>query len=133
MKDFDAELLSSPEEDRRFRFYGHEFTRRRSVKPETLAKIEDLYMLESSAEHVKALDEIIILFLVPEDAEKWRALREPDDSPVTTHDMRALMEWMMEEDARLPTRPSSDSQDGAGDTERSSTEPSGSEGAIRAA
>lgn len=162
MKDFDSDKRPVPltDEEMRFTLRGETFTRRDKVRPEAIATIEDSAYEPSSLGVIEMMDRGILEYLVPEDADRWNAVRgkelpqvfspeeqawaDADDpyaelrerakrNPVELHELQAIGKWLVEIETRLPTTRPSASTDGPNSTEPSSTDASSSEEATRAA
>lgn len=105
-RNFD-ELLS---DERTFVVRGETFTWR-DVKPEVITG-----MLESGNgdDPWAAQDAQILHFIIPEDHERWKALRARDDDPVTIRQFNAIYQFLVEQVTDLPTTPPSTSAPGAG-------------------
>lgn len=131
MKDFDRDRPDpKPEQDRRFKLRGLEFTVRPFVRPEALGTIEDTPLMTSSLEILQAIDTAIMMYLEPEDHDAWRRLRENEDDAITLDELQAIAEWLAENEARRPTPASSASTGGRASTMDSSEALSGSREAI---
>lgn len=116
-KNFDG-LVSS---DRTFVVRGETFTWR-DVRPEVLtafADAEDKDGKDDADSIWKSIDQQILLFVVPEDHERWTSLREREDSPVTIAQLNAILEWLVGEQTDRPTQTPSPSASGPGKTGRS--------------
>lgn len=128
MKDFDQEREARSGGDRRLRIGGEEFVRRDGVRPEVLARYEDLQPGTASAEVLKVIDEIVLAFLEPHDGahDRYLALRQREDGALTTADLNALVQWLVSEEAGRPTQASSPSTAGRDTTGTPSTDSSSS-------
>lgn len=156
MRNFDSDNRPVPltDEDMRWETRGQTFTRRDKVRPEAIATLEDAAYEPSSLGVIDMMDRGILEFLVPEDADRWNAVRgkawpreydtetqewsDPHDphaelraraqhDPVQLHELQAIGKWLVEVETRLPTTRPSASTDGPPNTERSSTDASSSE------
>lgn len=127
MRDFD-ELLS---QDRTFKVGGEVFTWR-DVRPEVLALFDmpfpeengkkDPDLPKKQATYVWDLaDAQILLFIVPQDHERWKDLRKREDGAVTIQQIEAIVSWLMEQQTGRPLATSGPSQVGPGPTATSST------------
>lgn len=106
MKDFDQERAGRGTEDREFRIAGEVFTRRVTVRPETLSAWNGLSPVDADAHALQVCDETIMAILVPEDVAKWEDVRGRTDEPITAEDMGLIVQWALEGMARRPTDPS---------------------------
>lgn len=119
-KSFD-DLVSS---ERTFVVRGETFTWR-DVRPEVLTafKPEENGDKDKDPEDNsgiwKQLDEQILLFLVPEDQERWTNLRAREENPVTIVQLNAILEWLVGEQTDRPTQTPSPSASGPGKIARS--------------
>lgn len=127
-KNFD-ELLK---DDLSFILGGETFTMQ-YVKPEVMAAWEDSPDPETAQDSIEDADERIKLFLLPGDAKRYEELRANEEAKVTSHQLNALLRWMVEVQTGRPTVTASDSQPGPGSTEASSTAPSPSRAQRRSA
>ena len=115
-KSFD-DLVSN---ERTFVVRGETFTWR-DVRPEILTAFQPSESEEKKDENDnsgiwKQLDEQILLFLVPEDQERWLNLRAREDNPVTIVQLNAILEWLVGEQTERPTLTPSPSASGRGRT-----------------
>lgn len=155
MKNFDRDERPVPltEADMTFELRGATFSRRQKVAPEAVAMIEDSAYEPSSLAVLRMMDDGILMYLIPHDRDLWDAVRgkpwQPEDEdaadpwadvraraesdPVQLHEIKAIGEWLVEVETRLPTKQPSVSTDGPKSTEPSSTDGSSSEEATRAA
>lgn len=127
MHDFDAdraERALSPDE-RRFRAGGREWMARSSVRPETLARFNDL--LERIRLRETVGDDAIIAILddvvrncIEQDASEWDAAREQQENTITLEMLWAIASHCTRSVSGRPLPPPSDS----GDTPSSSGTPS---------
>jgi hypothetical protein len=115
-RNFD-EILSS---ERTFVVQGETFTWH-DVRPEVLDTI--LAPSENGKEENMwtRQDEMILEFLVPEDHERWKKLRERTDKPVTIAQFNAILEYLVEAQTERPTVTPSPSATGRGKRAASST------------
>jgi hypothetical protein len=115
VKDFDAErhahMLTA--DARTFTIGGETFTYRASVRPEVLFEIAELDTDRPTGEVFAVMDRMIVNMLEPGESgdagERWFALRQRDDDPITIDDLNALVEWLVEAQAGRPTQPPSSS------------------------
>lgn len=115
-KNFD-ELLS---EERTFVVRGETF-RWRDVRPEVLTAMGSAIGDDTDPNNIwKAQDEQILLFIHDEDHDKWKALREREEDPVTVRQFNAILEWLVSEQTDRPTPTPSPSASGRGRTAASS-------------
>lgn len=127
MKDFDAKRKARMDRDRSFKIGGEEFTMRAGLRPEVLIPWEQLTEETSAAEVLQILDSIVLDFLEPygDSHDRYRALRERVEEPITLQDLQELVEWLIAEQTGRPTgQPSSSTPSavppGTGSTEGSS-------------
>lgn len=120
-KNFD-DLVSN---DRTFVVRGETFTWK-DVRPEVLTAFEiEEPEKDKDGNPVddggiwKSIDDQIMLFIVNEDQERWKALRARDDNPVTIAQLNAILEWLVGEQTDRPTQTPSPSASGGGRTGRS--------------
>ena len=106
-RNFD-ELLSS---ERTFVVRGETFTWQ-DVRPEVLDHI--LTPSENGADMWEKQDETILRFLVPEDHERWKNLREREKDPITIAQFNAILEFLVEAQTERPTETPSPSATGRG-------------------
>ena len=115
MKDFN-ELLA---QDREFKVQDQTFTWK-DVRPEVLTAFEINANGDDPSAVWGLMDRQILLFLPPEEQEKWKKLREDEEKPVTIAQINAILTWLMEEQTGLPTEAPSPSASGRGSTAASS-------------
>ena len=117
MKDFDTLLA----QDRTFKVRGETFTWR-EVKPEILSSWEPAKKNGKEEDDVWAIMDQQVVFMLETDVERerWKALRDREDKPVTIAQMRSILEWLVEEQTGRPTEPPSTSVPGRGSTAASS-------------
>jgi len=119
VKDFD-ELKAS---DRDFKVSGETF-HWRDVRPEVLTSFEPSENGDGDANAAwRLMDDQILLFIVPDEHDKWRELRARDDEPVTIGQMSAMIQWLMEQQTGRPTEAPSPSA--AGRTRTAATSKAG--------
>lgn len=116
-KNFD-ELLS---QDHTFIVRGETFTWR-EVRPEVLTSLRKLEIDDETDPNLvwEALDEQIMKFLVPEDRERWKRLRQNEDTPITIRQLNAILEYIISEQTERPFEMPSPSVSGRGRTAVSS-------------
>ena len=139
MRDFDQERAERATLDHTFTINGRQFRFRRSVPPETFAKVADLqsgshrdffsipgsepdgggepltvYRQPSEVEVVGILDGLFLEFLEPDSHGAWRLVREDTENPVTYLEMWSLIDYMVSVQMGRPTRAVSNS--GGGDS-----------------
>ena len=108
MKNFDDMLP----DDREFVVGGETF-HWRQVRPEVLQAFEP----PKDEENVWAiLDAQILLFVAPEDHERWLTVRKQDEKAVTGAQIQAIIMWLVEVQTELPTVQPSPSVVGRGQT-----------------
>lgn len=110
-------------DDLEFELHGETFAVK-TLRPEVIAAWEDLEPSKTSLEAVKRMDDTILEFLADGNGqhEKWRKLRESDDPAITTGQMRAILDWIVEVQSARPTELPAPSPRGRGNTGRSSTD-----------
>ena len=116
MKDFN-ELLAA---EREFRVQDQTF-KWRDVRPEVLTEFEADANGDDPNAVWSLMDRQILLFLTPEDQERWKELRAREEAPVTIGQMNAVLTWLMEEQTGRPTEQPSPSAPGRGKTAASSS------------
>lgn len=118
MKDFDELRRKREERDRpSFKMGGEEFRCRYGIPPEALADYLEMGAETPEPEAIAILDRTVLAFLVPDDREKWTAIRATggdSDNPVTVEDIAELIRWLIAEAANRPTRQPSDSSSEGG-------------------
>jgi hypothetical protein len=67
-----------------------------------------------------AIDEQVLLFIVPEDHQKWKDLRAREENPVTIKQLNAVLDYLIGEQSDRPTQTPSPSVSGRGKTAASS-------------
>jgi hypothetical protein len=136
VKDFDSERLATDDAAKRqFRLGGETFVRVRGVRPEALLSYEELEEGTPAKEALPIIDNLIMEMIENHDGshDRWVALRERRDDPVTIEDMQELVKWLLEEvTGRTPTQPSSPSTPGRRRTTTPSTAASSSRGGKKA-
>lgn len=131
MKNFDEERQPvRPVEERQFVLRGVTLTVRPRLRPEAMATLEDAGDHVSSLTVLAEVDKGMRMLLVPEDHDKWEAIRQNDDDPVSLDEMMAVTAWVIEVESGRPTMAPSASTDGRDSTSGSSTAPSPSREAI---
>ena len=108
MKDFDegrVAALNTPEADRTFVIGGETFTCRASVRPEVMFEIAEMDADTPSPQVFAIIDRLVLNMIEPvNDAQnRWRALREREDDPLTINDLNGLVSWLVEQQAGRPT------------------------------
>jgi hypothetical protein len=119
-RNFD-ELLS---DDRTFTVRGQTFTwieQRPEVISGMSTALEGIGDEEDQAAAWARIDDQILLFLIPEDHDRWRELRSRTEEPVTIKQINAIISYLVEEQVDRPTPTPSPSASGRGRTARSST------------
>lgn len=124
-RNFD-ELLT---EDRTFTVRGQTFTWV-EVRPEALSAMgKSLSAVDANGDGDQevdddaawaAIDDQILLFLIPEDQERWKELRAREAEPVTVKQINAILQYLVEEQTDRPTETPSASAPGPGRTAPSS-------------
>lgn len=128
MKDFDAEwAVRDSLEERTFKFRGEEFVRKVAVAPERYFGYDErLSEAKTTGGDVAQLAVIEAQLLMciedTDDAhDRFRALREAEDTQVGIPEMTALLDWLNDELARRPTSAPSSSGNGRARTGTPST------------
>lgn len=111
-------------QDMSFVIKGETFTMQ-WVKPEILAEFEDEDTADSALASLEKLDGLLVKFLIPGDVDRWKALRERDEDPVTFAQLKAILRWMVEAQSNRPTETPSRSARGRGRVAASSGAASG--------
>ncbi len=109
-KNFD-EMLPT---DREFTVGGETF-HWRDVRPEVLTSFEPSRNGDSPDDDNAAwrlMDDQILLFIEPAEADRWREVRARDTQPVTIAQLNAILLWLMEEQTGRPTQAPSPSASG---------------------
>lgn len=121
MKDF-----SQAGKDREFSINGAIFNWH-DVRPEVLTELGDELTKatengDSSDPNAawKLADKQILLFIDPDQHDRWTELRDREKDPVTIGQLNAIVQWLMEEQTGLPTEQPSSSATGRGRTATSS-------------
>lgn len=131
MHDFDPARAERYHEDRQFKLGGEIFTYRPGVKPEKMAAYEDLDLTATAEETLRVVDDLIVSWLDTNDdptaVERWRAIREREDDPITGKDISDLAVWLYAQTTRRPTQQPSPSGDGSETTGTTSTDGSSPE------
>lgn len=119
MKNFDDMKAA----DREFTVAGTTF-HWRDVRPEVLTAFEPSANGDGDPNAAwRLMDDQILLFVDPAEADKWRELRARDDNPVTIAQLNAILLWLMEEQTGRPTEAPSPSA--AGRTKTAATSKAG--------
>ena len=109
VKNFD-EMLAK---DREFQVGGATF-HWRDVRPEVLEAFEPS---EDGNDSIwKIYDEQILLFIEPDERERWATVRGNDEKVVTIKQIQAVLKWLLEEQTGVPTEQPSPSAPGRGQT-----------------
>jgi hypothetical protein len=113
MKNFDDMLAT----DREFTVGGETF-HWRDVRPEVLTSFQPADENGAADENStwRLMDDQILLFVEPAEADRWREVRARDDKPVTIAQLNAILLWLMEEQTGRPTVAPSPSAPGRGQT-----------------
>lgn len=127
MQDFDVQREERAISDREFVMGGERFTVIPAVDMEVIANYEDKASQGTSVEFTQLMHETILAFLIPEDRERWSAMRERvrETNGITHSDASSLIRWMLERDAQRPTAPSSSSSTGGASGSVTSADGSG--------
>jgi hypothetical protein len=107
VKDFDVLLAK----DREFKVGGETF-HWRDQRPEALEEFSDQTKLEGWP----LMDAQIMLFIVPDEHDRWKTLRGRDENPVTMAQLGAIITWLVEQQSSFPTVQPSPSVVGRGQT-----------------
>ena len=112
MKDFD-ELKAA---ERTFLVGGETF-KWCDVRPEVLTGFSaDSTNGDDADATWRLMDAQILLFIEPDEHERWQTLRARDEQPVTVRQLVAILNWLMEEQTARPTETPSPSDAGPGRT-----------------
>lgn len=130
MRDFDRERPPvKPLSERQFTLRGRAFTVRERVRPEAQAILEDSIMRASALDVLDDYDKAFLMYLVPDDADKWREVRALDGDDVLQYaEINAIMKFLIEATSDRPTTAPSGSTDGratTADTSEASSSPQG--------
>lgn len=110
MKDLDAEYGEPV--DQGFTVKGEQFRVNPGVHPSVLLNYEESDFL-GRADLLTAMDTAINSFLVDDDTrDRWKALREREEDPVTVGHLRAIMAYLYEVESDLPTNARASSSGG---------------------
>ena len=115
MKDFN-ELLAK---EREFKVQDQTFSWR-DVRPEVLSSFETDTNGNDPNAVWDLMDKQILLFIEPDQHDRWKELRAREEQPVTIGQINAILMWLMEEQTGRPTEPPSPSAPGRGRTAASS-------------
>ncbi len=115
MKNFDDMLA----QDREFTVGGETF-HWRDVRPEVLTSFAPSEEGGDDNAAWRLMDDQILLFIEPAEADRWRELRARDDKPVTIAQLNAILLWLMEEQTGRPTQAPSPSASGRTTTKATS-------------
>lgn len=118
MRDFDRERPPvKPLSERQFQLRGRTFTVRERVRPEAQAILEDSIMQASALQVLSDYDEAFVMYLVPEDADKWKEVRALDGSDVLQYaEINSIMRFLIEASTDRPTSAPAASTDGRATT-----------------
>lgn len=123
-KSFDTEEYVS--QDKTFTVRGMVF-QWDDAQPEILSAFSDSVKVNANGEVQgddstwELMDRQILLFIVPEDREKWVELRKREREPVTIKQIVEIVRWLWEQQSPVPTEQPSPSEAGAGSTAPTST------------
>lgn len=124
MRDFDEIRREREQRDRSFRIGGEEFTYKASVAPEVLVRWNSAATAElelTETEWLELFDETTLAILDPGQQEKWERVRAVGgDHPLNIGDMRAVIQFLIEEATGRPTGPPAGSSPGGDSTETGS-------------
>lgn len=116
MKDFDVERRRRLAAPREFTIAGETFTRVAGAKPETLLAWAELRGVNSDAgpadgpDAIALMDRLMHDLLIPQDRERWAALRAVDgDDALTIADISDVISWVIAGVMGRPLEPSSSS------------------------
>ena len=115
MKDFN-ELLAK---EREFKVQDQTFSWR-DVRPEVLSSFETDTNGNDPNAVWDLMDKQILLFIEPDQHDRWKELRAREEQPVTIGQINAILMWLMEEQTGRPTEQPSPSAPGRGRTAASS-------------
>lgn len=111
---------------------GHVLRARASVRPEALVDWDDFWLGDdtSSRRQLEVADLTIKRFLHPEFHETFDRLRADEDDPLTSDDLRMIVEGLVAASADRPTAASSVSGPTTGSDEAGSTDGGSSRAAL---
>lgn len=121
MKDFDVERRRRISAPRQFKIRGETFTRVAGCRPETMLAWSELVGADGApadGPHAIALiDRLFNDLLVPEDRERWAAVRAWDgEDALTIEDLRDVLQWIVAGVMGRPLEASSSSSDSSVET-----------------
>lgn len=115
MRDFDEAKAA----DREFRV-GGKVLRWKYLKPEVLQELAESFNDSDEKADVKSqwvkVDGQVTAFLENDSRQTWKELRARDDDPVTSVQIREIIEWLIEVQTSRPTVTPSPSVSGRGET-----------------
>ena len=101
MRDFDKERRERPAYT--FLLGGHEFRVRSEVRPEAVRGYEDLTEESSLEETMRAVDDLVIAAIHPDDESEWTRIRADESDPVGLDTITAIVVWLIEAVVARPT------------------------------
>lgn len=116
MRNFDLEMELA------FEVCGEMF-KMRLVKPEVLAKLQDMGVPESNVKSLELMDEQIMAFLDNSNGQidRWKAMRERENNTPSQGQLQDILVWMVEVQTARPTEQPTPSGRGRGKSGATST------------
>lgn len=122
MRDIDAERAAHAEKDMGFILGGERFKIRPGVHPDVFIEYEEA-PVTGQRDVLAVMDKLIKAFLVSDkDRERWDAVAANQDDPITAGARRAVINYLYEVEAELPTSAPEPSGRGRGRGRGSSSE-----------
>lgn len=94
-RDFDAEYLTKPGVS--FVMGGQTFSTKNVIHPAVFRRTEELSGLETAIAIIQGA-------LVPDDRERFTAMVDDEDSPISAFQLDGVAEWLVEEFSGRPTK-----------------------------
>lgn len=130
MKNFDADRNDGlTVAERTFTIRGEKFVAKVAVKPEVLAKWDEMPPDAKVIDYTATFDSLVVAMIEPHDdaLARWQRVREQEDDPVSFEELGDVVRWLVEATSGRPTGLPSGSSDGPGGRDgTSSTEGSSS-------
>jgi hypothetical protein len=105
-KNFDEERRTKIDAlgDRTFEVGGEKFTRRATLRPDSVLKYAALLAGELSPEEsLKRSDEGNLTLIEAEGHERWRAIREREEDAIDNETINGVLNWLIAEAVGRPT------------------------------
>lgn len=123
MKNFDTARAARRQstDDRTFTFAGEQFVAVPAVRPEELMGYESITEDTSASETLQIVDELILVMVEDDPTaaditdpryrshERYRAIRERRQDPISVQDLLELAEWIVQTQTGRPTGPAGNS------------------------